>query len=181
MKLSFIVILIISMNAINVHSQNNPKFSGRMTVCKNTVIELNDPSKNKAAPYYSENYGNLEEKKKITIYYNANDSERTDYTAICGTYGEIAKYTFIEGIKDGAYSYYFHEHGGNCEETITMTGSYKNNQKDGTWIKEDILDCAGLLSLKELGRWLNGSYDQMTYIVYNDGRKIAGPVSYYKE
>ena len=180
MKLSLIFVFIISISAANAYSENSPNFSGRMTVCKKTIITHNDDSPT-VIPYYSGSYEGRQEKQVITVHYDPSDSAKKDYIAICGTYGEIAEYTFVNGVRDGSYSHYFHVRGGNCEETTTTTGSYKNDQKDGTWVKEDILDCGGLLALREWGRELNGSHDQMTYTVYNDGKIVAGPASYYKD
>ncbi|MCX6112779.1 MAG: hypothetical protein NTY22_05800 [Proteobacteria bacterium] len=165
MKRFFIAAFLISISAATIYSNDLPKINIRMTVCKRTVLQ-------KVTPYYSGQSSQLEEKEVITIYSDAINSARKDYTAICGPYSEIAEYTLLDGLKVGPYYYYSLVHGGNCEQKITVTGSYKNDQKHGEWIKKSLMDCAGLQGTPFA--WINGSHDDRveSYTIYDNGKII---------
>ena len=111
------------------------------------------------------------EKKVLTKVYYDKNGENKDYTKICNAYGEITSINFVDGAMDGAYKYQARYHGGNAESNELVTGTYKNNQKDGEWVRYYALDCAG--TLNTWFEWINGSYDEKTITIYNNGDVVS--------
>ncbi|MEI6080053.1 MAG: hypothetical protein WCQ53_05425 [bacterium] len=198
MRRLFITTLLISVSFSTLYAQqtqNNGKFraktdesgnttyykgdaelEGKVVICEVTTYKVS--SSDPYAATYTQ--GNNEPVTSSSTYYFDKET-LVDLRTTCGALGAATEYNFSNGKANGAYVYDFFAHGGTCDSKTKITGSYKNNLKDGEWLTEEIMDCGGLVSWGKWGRWLNGSHDQITRTIYDDGKVLAGPISYYNE
>jgi hypothetical protein len=159
-----------TMSSAMYYNASGTAINGKMTLCTQVRrVGAEAPS----VPYGSSTYV-AQEKKVTTAYYDATGSIQ-EYTDICGDYGEITQYTFVDGILEGPYSYRYKVHGGNVDRTELTTGAYKNNQKHGQWMYEVMMDCAG--TMDTWFDWINGSYHTITKTNYADGEIVYGPIT----
>jgi hypothetical protein len=152
--------------------ENNTIIDGKMTICSNTVVNNEGD-----IPYSNSSYKS--EVKKVTKLYYDDINTVKNYLTICGSYGQVEQYAFLNGVMDGPYSFYYHVHGGNIDLIQTLKGEYKNNKKDGEWVEDYIWNAAE--TLHTWLDWINGSYEKITKTTYVDDVITAGPVSHNVE
>ncbi|MEI6093795.1 MAG: hypothetical protein WCQ47_09005, partial [bacterium] len=137
------------------------KLNGKFAICETTITH---PITSGYVGYSGQDKNS---QTVTSVFYDKDSFKNKDLSTVCNEYGDQFSTTYVNGIMEGDYYHRSHYHGGNVDETKIVKGKYKNNEKDGEWTEEYMLDCAG--TMDTWFDWINGSKHTMTKTTYNNG------------